>query len=381
MLSIKDDKVLNIPTIHRILTRNTVSTKYKNLRSYYYTIRPIMKWDQFHIMVKPEYSSKLDTIISEMETLFSNDIQINGKNLSVSKEPPKKQIVYSVLVLKLGIKTIKFIFYKIRDKVDRFPGWRINELILPSMINESIETLKDELEDVGKIISPNYSPRLTLKVYSKNNKTPIYIKHIKSAEQTGDERVNNIQIKTDVKFETTLGKNINLSIKKNNHPSWSSANSYSGAVSILKELIKKGIVQIPNGKNEFLYDNKTYSGLALLATPGEVKKFCFDDNTIDYIIINDFSSNDIGTTYERYGKNLQDWSVDMRVDFLYPNTNLGISDINPNVFLEIYFGSRSSTLMSNSGFKNLSVNFVPKDKIKTSTALITNLPTTIPGRL
>jgi len=84
---------------------------------------------------------------------------------------------------------------------------------------------------------------------------------------------------------------VNISVKQNVFPAWSSAWTYSGALDVMDYLVTNNLIQITN--TGIRVGNSQYSGVAVNSTIGEVKKFCFNNNEIDYAIVNTFSSGDI----------------------------------------------------------------------------------------
>jgi hypothetical protein len=382
MLSKLTDKVLNSETISRILKYPEVSKKYANLKSYYYEIRPGSTL--VYIKVKKEYKNKINGIVNDIKTLFANDVKL-AYPVTSSETTPKNPFYNNALVLTGGTNRITILFPLLKDKIktntpEVLKAGVTNELMIVSIVKDQLQLLNEIKNEVGGLFPYEFKPNLTLQLYEKTN--PVIrgkIGPITSISKVGDVRVNGLQQKTDVKVNTTGGP-VNISIKQNVFPAWSSAMPYSGAKQVLKYLINNNQIQIQkvSGYNKIQSGNTFYDGIAIPATTGEIKKYCFSDQEIDYIFINTFSSGDIISEITKTSTN--NYTVDLKSNLIYRNTSSDIERMKPNVFLSIRSdsGNSSGLIPEYPGFKT---EFIPENKIAERNLLkIASLPS-ISGRL
>jgi hypothetical protein len=386
MLNTKDDKILNVSTVSRIILRKNVEAKYLNLKQYYYEIKT--RGNQVLIKIKDIYRNKVDFIVNDIENLFSTNVVLNNKTISVSREVPKNPIYRQVLVLKYSNTTVTILFPELKTKI---PVPRVlkpgiaNEDFFEELVKSPIEFINDQVKDIKTLFPIGFSPAISLFVYEGLATSPsAKIGPIKTIQQVGEERdEEGYQKKPDIKI-TTNSRIENISIKMNIFPEWSSAGRYTAARNIMDYLTKNNIVTITGTKENrsFIYNGNTYSGLVFPATIGEVKKFCFNNTEINYIIVKTFSNDDIISEVSQYGNNLNNFKIDFRVNSIYINNQQGILKLNPDVFLLIWAKNTSATGLATNDRKydGFGIKFIPKNKIKTNYASILNLPI-IQGRL
>jgi hypothetical protein len=388
MLSTKDDKILNLETVIRILSRPSVHQKYPNLKPYYYKITKHIKNNYIYINVKNEYKNKLDVIASNIENLFSTQVQLTGdggSNITVSREPPRNQIYNIILVLKARRTTIKILFPFLTKSIVGSgvlaPG-APNEFMLEALVKSQLDFIEEQVKDVKKLFPTNFSPVLSVFIYEGSKTTPsVIIGPIKKIERVGDVRdKEGYQIKPDIKITTNF-KVVNISVKMEVFPQWSSAGRYTGAKVIMDYLTNNNIITVNGtmGSRSITYNNSNYSGIVLPATPGEIKKFCFNNDEVKYIINKTFSNDDIISEVSQYGSSLSSFKMDLRVNSIYENNSVGIDKLKPNVFLVINAKNTTASGLTTK-YDGFSVNFVPKNKIPKGAVSIP-VPTNLSGRL
>ncbi len=392
MLNTISDKVLNAPTVTRILLSKKVESKYLNLRSYKYEIKS--NFNTVYVKIKDEHKDKLNAIVNDIEQLFTIDIELNNKKVIISRDPPKNPIYNYVLVLEHSGNVLRIVFPILKPKlaVPRIlrPGIA-NEDFFEALVKSPLEFIEEQCKDIKQFFPGKFSPTLTLFVYEGPGTSPsAKIGPIKKIEQVGEERdEEGYQKKPDIRITTNSGVIENISIKMNEFPGWSSASRYTGARYIMDELTQKtdksdAIVTI-NGLKEnrsFTYNGIQYSGLVFPATTGEVEKFCFNGDEIKYIIVKTFSNSDIISEVSQYGNNLNNFKIDFKVNSIFVNNPEGVRKLKPNVFLLIKSKNISATgLVTNDNkYAGFSVSFIPRNKIKPYYASINNL-SSIEGRL
>jgi hypothetical protein len=380
MLNNKSDQVLNVETISRILGYPTVTTKYPNIKKYYYELgrgRNIL-----YVKVKPQYQDKINGIVNDIISLYTNDVKLSY-NITVYKTIPKNPFYNSAVILSGGGNKISILFPVLKEKVKlsevMMPG-AANELILVSIIQDQLQVLKEVKEEVGSIFPYEFKPDLTLILYEKTNpQVKGKIGPIKSISKVGQVRVGGLQQKSDVKIDTNLGS-VNISLKQDIFPAWSSAMPYMGAKSVLKHLENTNQVQVQtiSNRSKIIVGNNTYDGIAVPSTLGEVRKYCFGDSQIDYIFVNTFSSGDIISEITKTSTN--NFTIDMKSNLIYKNTDADIIRLQKNVFLSLESDTTNSSglLPEYPGFK---VSFIPENKIKEKNLFRVNSLPSILGRL
>lgn len=380
MLNNKSDQVLNVETISRILGYPTVTKKYPNIKNYYYELgrgRNIL-----YVKVKPQYKDKINGIVNDIISLYANDVKLSY-NITVSQTTPKNPFYNNAIVLSGGGNRITILFPVLRDKVKlsevMIPG-AANELIFVSIIKDQLQVLTEVKNEVGLLFPYEFKPDLTLVLYEKTSPSiKGKIGPIKSISKVGNLRVDGLQQKTDVKIDTNSGV-VNISLKQNVFPAWSSAMPYMGAKSVLKHLEDTNQVQVQtiSNKSKIVVGNNTYNGIAVPSTLGEVKKYCFGDSQIDYIFVNTFSSGDIISEITKTSTN--NFTIDMKSNLIYKNKDADIVRLQKNVFLSLESDTANSSglLPEYPGFK---VSFIPENKIKEKNLFRVNSLPSILGRL
>jgi hypothetical protein len=380
MLNNKSDQVLNVETISRILGYTAVTKKYPNIKNYYYELgkgRNIL-----YVKVKPSYKNKINDIVNDIISLYTNDVKLSY-NFTVSQISPKNPFYNSSVILSGGGNKITILFPVLKEKIKlsevMMPG-AANELILVSIIKDQLQVLTEIKEEVGPIFPYEFKPDLTLILYEKiNPKVKGKIGPIKSISKVGQLRVGGLQQKSDVKIDTDSGP-VNISLKQDIFPAWSSAMPYSGAKSVLKYLVNTNQVQVQtiSNRSKIVVGNNTYDGISVPATLGEVKKYCFGDSQIDYIFVNTFSSGDIISEITKTSTN--NFTIDMKSNLIYKNTDADIVRLQKNVFLSLESDTANSSglLPEYPGFK---VSFIPENKIKEKNLFRVNSLPSISGRL
>lgn len=394
MLNKKSDKILNSATVVRILTYPEVRAKYSKLSTIYCEIKPgTGKYSNYvFVNVKKPHKNKISEIVNDVKSLFQTDIKlynssgnIRSTNIKVSEEVPKRDFYNKVLKIsgtgEVGNITILFPYLKSTlkgstNEVIR-PG-AANELMMVSVIKDQLQMLKEIREELGYVFPAEYmTQKLDINLYEKTS--PVKkgtITQVKSIERVGEERVGGLQQKPDVKITTANGI-VNISLKQDIFPAWSSAWTYSGALPVMDYLVNNNLIQLTN--TGVAVGSNQYSGVALNATLGEVKKFCFNNEEVDYAIVNTFSSGDIISQITRTSENT--YSVDLKSNIIYGNNEADISRLKPTVFLAIRKSSSSSASALKSKYPGFIVEFIPDNKIQVKNLYKMKILTNIPGRL
>jgi hypothetical protein len=394
MLNKKSDKILNSTTVVRILTYPEVRAKYKKLTTTYCDIKPgTGKYINYvFVNIKKPHKDKINDIVNEVKTLFETDVNlydasgnIRTSSIQVRPESPTRDFYNSVLKIsgttEVGKVTILFPFLKNKLKSNLSAVIRAgaaNEFMMVSIIKDQLQLLKEIKEELGYIFPTEYlSQKLDINLYEKTS--PIKkgtIKQVKSIERVGEERVGGLQQKPDVKLTTANGT-VNISIKQDIFPAWSSAWTYSGALSAMDYIVNNNLIQITN--RGIVVGKTQYNGIAINSTLGEVKKFCFNNTEIDYAIVNTFSTGDIISEITKSSENT--YSIDLKSNIIYGNNDTDINRLQPIVFLAITKSTSSSASALKDKYPGFVVDFIPENKIADRNLYKMKLTTAIPGRL
>jgi hypothetical protein len=394
MLTKKSDKILNAATVIRILNYPEVRAKYKKLTTTYCDIKPGTGTyiNYVFVNIKRPHKDKINDIVNEVKTLFEADVKlydstgnIRKSSINVIQEAPIRDFYNSVLKIsgtaEVGKVNILFPLLKntLKSKLSEVnrPG-AANEFMMVSIIKDQLQLLKEIKEELGFIFPTEYlSQKLDINLYEKISPSKKgTIKQVKSIERVGEERVGGLQQKPDVKI-TTAGGIVNISIKQDIFPSWSSAWTYSGALSVMDYLVNNNLIQITN--TGITVGNIQYEGIAISSTVGEVKKFCFNNTEIDYAIVNSFSTGDIISQITKSSENT--YSIDLKSNIIYGNNDVDITRLRPTVFLAIRNSTSSSASALKAKYPGFVVNFIPENKISENNLYKLKLTTIIPGRL
>lgn len=340
--------ILNARTIINILTSSKIQNNrnYPHIRSSYFDVKKATE-SKVIVLVKPLYSSNTERIFDDIAKLFSVDVLIKKKKVLVESETSNAVGVNFVLDLQHQSKSVKILFKsaksQIKEKLPEIlkPG-SLNEEYFTSVINDAIVKLNESKEEVG--LPRIFNPRLLLGIY-ENNVKKYTIGPVKSVERLGQELE-----KTDVRIKTYSG-NINMSLKKENFSFWSSASKYSAAKNIIDHLIKTNQIQISksgSGRTEITdpVTGKKINGIKLPATVGEIKKYCFGENTnkIDYILINSYNPGDF-KEIRRTGLSGEDYKLDLNSTIVYTETSKDIIRMKDDVYLTIVPSSKNSSAL------------------------------------
>lgn len=370
MLNTKDDKVLNIETIKRIILYKSVEKKYRNIKSYFYKVGSTTS--KVYVNIKNQYKQNINSIVNDIEQLFTQDIILNNQKVIVLRETPVNPFYNFVLVLKHNNNTTKILFPVLQNKIVStkktsqvlLPGVA-NELMFVSIIKDQVNFLDESVKDLRTIFPSDFNPKVSLFVYEKlSSVVKAKIGPIRSVAQVGQQTIGGLQQKPDVKISTPSGM-INISLKQNNFPAWSSAMTYVGGKNILENLVNTNQIQVisKNGRKIILANNAQYSGIVIPATVGEVKKYCFNDNEVKYIIINNFSTSDVISQMTKFDESLNNYKVDLTVNIIYENIQSDIDKLSKNVFLCIQSSTRNSSILTPK-YSGMSINFIPEHKIE-----------------
>lgn len=340
--------ILNARTIINILTSSKIQNNrnYPHIRSSYFDAKKATE-SKVIVLVKPLYSSNTERIFDDIAKLFSVDVLIKKKKVLVESETSNAVGVNFVLDLQYQSKSVKILFKsaksEIKEKLPEIlkPG-SLNEEYFTSVINDAIVKLNESKEEVG--LPRIFNPRLLLGIY-ENNVKKYTIGPVKSIERLGQELE-----KTDVRIKTDSG-NINISLKKENFSFWSSASKYSAAKNIIDHLIATNQIQISksgSGRTEITnpVTGEKINGIKLPATIGEIKKYCFGENTnkIDYILINSYNPGDF-KEIRRTGLSGEDYKLDLNSTIVYTETSKDIIRMKDDVYLTIVPSSKNSSAL------------------------------------
>jgi len=339
--------LLNARTIMNILTSSKVQSNknYPHLRSSYFDIKKASE-SKILILVKSTNTSNTEKIYDDIARLFATDVLIKKKKITVESETSNAVGVSFILDLQQQSKSVKILFKSTKSDVKQKlpeilkPG-SLNEEYFTSVINDAVVKLKETKEEVG--LPRIFNPRLLLGIYEDNVKK-YTVGPIKSIERLGQELE-----KTDVRIKTDSG-NINISLKKENFSFWSSASRYSAAKNIINHLVQTNQIEISKSSGRTVIKNlvtgeKIY-GIKLPATIGEIKKYCFGENTnkIDYILINSYNPGDF-KEIRKTGLSGEDYKLDLNSKIVYTETSKDIIRMKNDVYLTIVPSSKNSAAL------------------------------------
>ena len=399
-ITTKDDQILDIDTAFRILTTrvdNVIqhSLIFKDYINECNIIKNNCKMGKgkvcIFVIVNYESINKIDTIVDAIVKLFNNTNLYNSFTKDFTfKITATARTADSFFIGKLrnvlnqitvSSSSFKVYLRLISESAPIIPKKeKLPEILRPGILNESFLELLvldqlQQIKEIEKELSPIFpnafkNSKLILNLYEQSTKK-VKIGPIRSIQTVGNVRIGGLQQKPDILINVP-GKSIKISIKANIFPGWSSASNYVGAKSVFDYFQSKGIIEYDT--NGILkVNNITCNGIAIPATLGEVKKFCFNGDEVDYILINNFSVNDIISNLTKVHNN--NYTIDLRCNRIYINNNQDIQKIQKDVYLTIQKStSKSSKLLP--GFR---IEFVPKNKLRDARLLKTL--TTIPGRL
>lgn len=339
--------LLNARTIMNILTSSKVQSNknYPHLRSSYFDIKKASE-SKILILVKSTYTSNTEKIYDDIARLFATDVLIKKKKITVESETSNDVGVSFILDLQQQSRSVKILFKSAKSDVKQKlpeilkPG-SLNEEYFTSVINDAVVKLNETKEEVG--LPRIFNPRLLLGIY-ENNVKKYTVGPIKSIERLGQELE-----KTDVRIKTDSG-NINISLKKENFSFWSSASRYSAAKNIINHLVQTNQIEILKSSGRTIIKNpvtgEKIDGIKLPATIGEIKKYCFGENTnkIDYILINSYNPGDF-KEIRKTGLSGEDYKLDLNSKIVYTETSKDIIRMKDDVYLTIVPSSKNSSAL------------------------------------
>lgn len=339
--------LLNARTIINILTSSKIqrNKNYPHLRSSYFDIKKVSE-SKILILVKSPYTSNIEKIYDDVARLFSTDVLIKKKKILVESEDSNAVGISFILDLQQQSKNVKILFKSTKSEVKQKmpeilkPG-SLNEEYFTSVINDAVVKLNETKEEVG--LPRIFNPRLLLGIY-ENNVKKYTVGPIKSIERLGQELE-----KTDVRIKTDAG-NINISLKKENFSFWSSASRYSAAKNIINHLVQTNQIEISKSSGRNVIKNpvtgEKIDGIKLPATVGEIKKYCFGENTnkIDYILINSYNPGDF-KEIRKTGLSGEDYKLDLNSKIVYTETSKDIIRMKNDVYLTIVPSSKNSSAL------------------------------------
>lgn len=354
------------------------------------------------VNIPPENISKLNNITSSVKSLLEKvylyDSQKRKFSIKInvsSYEPNTSRFKINLLkAFKVtSANNIRYIYFvsegapnkskiiqESRSRTSNPPILRaggINEAFFEFLILDKLQSLKEIKEELGSIFPENFNnQKLFLKLKLSGTSSYATIGPILNAETTGSVTVGGLQGKPDSIISTTTGRT-RISIKQVIHPEWSSAQTYEGAKIVIDYLTSNGIISYDT-KGYFKYKNQSSStrGIALLATYGEIKKYCFADDEVDFIIKHDFDYQDVVRSKLIKGEDSSYYIV-VEVDHVYSNSSKGINNLI--IEKEVYLKISQTNTKSSSMLPGYRINFVPSDKIGGCKIIPSNI--IIPGRL
>jgi len=339
--------ILNSRTIMSILTSSKVQNNknYPHLRSSYFDIKKVSE-SKILLLVKSTYISNIEKIHDDIARLFSTDVLIKKKKILVESETSNAVGFNFILDLQQQSKSVKILFKSAKSEIKQKlpeilkPG-SLNEEYFTSVINDAVIKLNESKEEVG--LPRIFNPRLLLVIY-ENNVKKYTVGPIKSIERLGQELE-----KTDVRIKTDNG-NINISLKKENFSFWSSASRYSAVKNIINHLVQTNQIEILSSSGRTLIKNpvtgEKIDGIKLPATVGEIKKYCFGENTnkIDFILINSYNPGDF-KEIRKTGMSGEDYKLDLNSKIVYIETSKDIIRMKNDVYLTIVPSSKNSSAL------------------------------------
>jgi len=339
--------ILNSRTIMSILTSSKVQNNknYPHLRSSYFDIKKVSE-SKILLLVKSTYISNIEKIHDDIARLFSTDVLIKKKKILVESETSNAVGFNFILDLQQQSKSVKILFKSAKSEIKQKlpeilkPG-SLNEEYFTSVINDAVIKLNESKEEVG--LPRIFNPRLLLVIY-ENNVKKYTVGPIKSIERLGQELE-----KTDVRIKTDNG-NINISLKKENFSFWSSASRYSAVKNIINHLVQTNQIEISSSSGRTLIKNpvtgEKIDGIKLPATVGEIKKYCFGENTnkIDFILINSYNPGDF-KEIRKTGMSGEDYKLDLNSKIVYIETSKDIIRMKNDVYLTIVPSSKNSSAL------------------------------------
>jgi len=340
--------ILNATTVINILTSSKVQNNknYPFIRSSYFDIKKSTE-SKIIIFIKTPYSLNIEKIYDDITKLFSIDVLIKKKKLSVTSENSNSIGINFVLNLQHQSKNVKILFKSVKSKIkDKLPELLrpgvLNEEYFTSVISDAITKLSQAKDEIG--LPKVFNPRLLLGIY-ENNVKKYTVGPIKSVERIGQELG-----KTDVRIKTDDG-DINISLKKENFSFWSSASQYTAAKNIMDHLVKTNQIQISkNGAGRTEIKDPTtgrkIEGIKFPATVGEIKKYCFGENQnkINYILINSYNPGDF-TEVRKIGISGEDYKLELNSSSVYTQTSTDIIRMKGDVYLTIVPSSKNSSVL------------------------------------
>mgnify|MGYP003345796766 CR=1 FL=1 len=364
IINSKTYRILDARTIINILNSRLVqTTKYPHIRNSYFEIK-LASSGKVMILIKSQYASNIGKIFDNVTELFSVDVLLGGKKVSVFGDKSKISGIDYQLTLQQNVKKVE-IFFKASKKIME----KVPELLRPGVLNEEyiVSKINDRIEDLqeakNKVNMPKiFNPVLTLGLF-ENNKEKYVVGPIKSIKRVGQELE-----KADVLIETIPNKKVKVSLKKENFSFWSSAEKYEKGKKLLDYLVNQNIIQTSyeSGRGVLTETStgKKIRGIRVPATIEEIKKYCFGEGNkkIDYILIQSFEPGDFTET-RTSGRSGEVYKMNLNSNRVYKETTQDILRLRDDVYFCITSSSRSSSGMG-SDYPGFKINFMNKKSSK-----------------
>ena len=364
IINSKTYRILDARTIINILNSRLVqTTKYPHIRNSYFEIK-LASSGKVLILIKTQYASNIGKIFDNITELFSVDVLLGGKKVSVFGDKSKISGIDYQLTLQQNVKKVE-IFFKASKKIME----KVPELLRPGVLNEEyiVSKINDRIEDLqeakNKVNMPKiFNPVLNLGLF-ENNKEKYVVGPIKSIKRVGQELE-----KADVLIETIPNKKIKVSLKKENFSFWSSAEKYEKGKKLLDYLVNQNIIQTSyeSGRGVLTETStgKKLRGIRVSATIEEIKKYCFGEGNkkIDYILIQSFEPGDFTET-RTSGRSGEVYKMNLNSNKVYKETTQDILRLRDDVYFCITSSSRSSSGMG-SDYPGFKINFMNKKSSK-----------------
>ena len=338
-------RILNASTVVNILTSSAVQTRnYPQVRQNFYTLKKSGE-NKILLIVKSQYSTNIERIYDDITRLFAVDVLLGGNKVFTTGEKSKILGIDFVLNLQRGPNKVQIMF-----KTEKTTKPKVPELLRPGVLNEEffVSKINDQVRKINEaklmVGMPNvFDPNLNLVLF-ESYREKYTITGINSIQRIGQELG-----KSDVRIKTKKGKEVNISLKKQNFSFWSSASKYTAAKNILDYLVKSNIVVISNnsGRGVLLDANtgRPLIGIKAKATVGEIKKYCFGDadNKVDYILIQSFNVGDFRDIRKVGGG--QDYKLELNSEIIYTESSNDIIRMQDDVYLTIVPSSDNASAL------------------------------------
>jgi len=229
------------------------------------------------------------------------------------------------------------------------PGLAFEDYV-SSIVKEGIKKIEEVKKEQGVSLIPNSYFDLTLHLRQKSRNRTIKIPGITSVVELGK---NNDKADIKIYSGSSSGRPATatqISLKQNNFAHWSSANTYTKALSLFEKNVSRKIVDIDISTDRTVTFRRGVHGIYFPATSEEVLKYCFGEGVykVDYIVI--------GAVYQGI---LENFDIHVDCARIYKNKDIGD---RKRLAREVYLLISSDLTSNASAFKDTSFGKGPKYK-------------------